>query len=62
MIGSITVLPSAPSPDFNGDGFVNASDLATLLGNWGLSGNTDLDQDGSTGAGDLATLLGAWTG
>ncbi len=62
MIGSITVLPSAPSPDFDGDGFVNASDLATLLGNWGLSGNTDLDQDGSTGAGDLATLLGAWTG
>ena len=35
MIGSITVLPSAPSPDFDGDGFVNASDLATLLGSWG---------------------------
>ena len=62
MIGSITVLPSAPSPDFNGDGFVNASDLAALLGSWGLPGITDLDQDGSTGASDLATLLAAWTG
>lgn len=62
MVGSITVVPSTPSPDFNSDGFVNASDLSTLLGSWGSPGITDLDQDGSTGASDLATLLAAWTG
>jgi hypothetical protein len=46
--------------DFDGDGDVDAADLATLLGAWGASGATDLDGDGATGAGDLAIMLGAW--
>jgi subtilisin family serine protease len=51
-----------PNPaDLNGDGIVNAADLATLLSGWALAGPTDLDGDGTTGAPDLAILLNAWT-
>ncbi len=46
--------------DFDGDGVVGASDLAMLLGAWGLGGATDLDGDGVTGASDLALLLSLW--
>lgn len=62
MTGSIVVTAPPPSPDIDGDGSVNAADLAGLLGNWGGTGPTDLDRDGTTGAADLATLLTAWTG
>lgn len=47
--------------DLNGDGSVNAADLAILLGAWGSSGPGDLDGDGTVGASDLAVLLGAWS-
>ena len=51
---------TAPCPaDFDNDGEVGASDLATLLGAWGTNG-ADLDGDGDTGASDLAILLAAW--
>ncbi len=52
-----------PQPaDLNNDGFVNAADLALLLGVWGSSGGpADLDGDGTVGAGDLALLVGAWS-
>jgi len=46
--------------DLNGDGVVNAADLAILLGQWGGSGNADLNNDGVVNAADLAILLGAW--
>ncbi len=48
--------------DFNGDGIVAASDLATLLGAWGPCGGCpeDLDGNGAVAASDLAALLGAW--
>lgn len=49
------------APDFNGDGSVNAADLALLLGSWGEPGLTDLDCSGLTDAGDIALLLGAWS-
>lgn len=50
-----------PCPaDLDGDGQVGASDLASLLGAWGVSGPADLDGDGSVGSSDLASLLGAW--
>ena len=62
MRGTITVVAPPPSPDIDGDGAVNAADLAAVLGNWGGTGATDLDQDGSTGASDLAIVLAAWTG
>jgi hypothetical protein len=64
-IGADGVLgqPPAGNPaDLNGDGLVNAADLADLLGQWGQKGGSaDLDGDGSVGAPDLAILLGAWT-
>lgn len=48
--------------DIDGNGAVDAADLAILLGAWGASGPGDLDGDGMVGAPDLAILLGAWTG
>jgi len=47
--------------DLNGDGSVNASDLASLLGAWGTAGG-DVNGDGTTDAADMAALLNAWTG
>src|SRR5262249_9391557 len=56
----------AATPDLNGDGHVNATDLATLLGSWGPCPAgccaADFNYDGVVSAADLATLLGAWTG
>lgn len=46
--------------DINGDGRVDASDLATLLGQWGTGGSADIDRNGVVGGSDLALLLGAW--
>ena len=46
--------------DLNGDGSVNAQDLAILLGAWGTAGPGDLDASGQVNAADLAILLGAW--
>ncbi|MEC9372689.1 MAG: dockerin type I domain-containing protein, partial [Planctomycetota bacterium] len=54
------------SPDLDGDGAVNAGDLATLLSSWGACEPipaecvADLDGDGAVNAGDLATLLSRW--
>ncbi|MBL9119404.1 MAG: hypothetical protein JNL80_05785 [Phycisphaerae bacterium] len=52
---------AAVTGDLNGDGTVNAADLAILLGNWGSAGASDLNQDGTTDPVDLAILLGAWS-
>ena len=52
--------------DFNGDGMVNAADLAALLGSWGPCPGcpADIDGDGKgdgeVNALDLAILLGNW--
>ncbi|MEC9373557.1 MAG: dockerin type I domain-containing protein, partial [Planctomycetota bacterium] len=44
--------------DINGDGVVNAGDLAMLLGAWGQAApGIDLDGDGVVNAADLAILL-----
>ena len=50
-----------PAADLDGDGRVNAADLAILLGAWGSDGAADLDGDGAVGATDLGILLGAWS-
>ncbi len=48
--------------DFDGDGDVDASDLAALLAAWGPCDDCpeDLNDDGAVGPGDLATLLANW--
>ena len=51
---------STPTPgDFNNDGVVNGTDLATLLGAWGGTGG-DINGDGTTNGADLSILLGNW--
>ncbi len=49
--------------DIDGDGAVNGSDLAILLGDWGPGKSpADLNGDGKVDATDLALVLGSWTG
>ena len=45
--------------DFNLDGYVDASDIATLLSAWGGAGG-DATGDGTTDAQDIAALLSSW--
>ncbi len=51
------------SPDLNGDGAVNAADLAILLNRWGACAGcaADLTDDGVVDAADLALMLNGWT-
>jgi hypothetical protein len=62
----VTIVPQALVGDFDGDGMVGSSDMARLLGNWGVisfgENPYDLDGNGVVGAGDLALLFGNWTG
>jgi hypothetical protein len=51
--------PEFCSGDLDGNGSIDAADLAALLGAWSTPA-ADLDGDGVTGASDLATLLGGW--
>ncbi len=53
--------PNVPG-DLNGDGEVDAADLAILLGSWGscVGCPADINDDGVVDAADLGTLLGAW--
>jgi hypothetical protein len=45
----------------NGDGAVDGSDLASVLGAWGTgAGPADVNGDGMVNAADLAALLAAW--
>ena len=61
-IGPIEIqTASAGSPDQNGDGHVDATDLALLLGAWNATtSSADLTGDCFVDAADLAVLLGAW--
>jgi hypothetical protein len=52
--------PQPHAADLDGDGAVNASDLAILLGGWG-GDQLDLTGDGTVDAADLAVLLGEWS-
>jgi hypothetical protein len=51
--------------DIDGNGVVDAIDLAIVIGYWGTNGGkeypqADIDRSGEIDAADLATLLGAW--
>jgi hypothetical protein len=55
-------VPSGPPPipgDFDGNGTVDAADLAFLLSAWGTPG-ADLNGDNGTDASDLAIVLSNW--
>jgi hypothetical protein len=53
--------PPAGREDFNNDGFIDAMDLAVLLGAWGEAGHrADLNSDGVVNAPDLSLFLSAW--
>ena len=61
----VTVVPVNIVGDFDGDGIVGSSDMARLLGNWGVisfgENQYDLDGDGVVGSGDLAILVNNWS-
>ena len=60
---NICVVPDVPDPDINGDGHVNAIDLAFILTYFGTSAPiADLNDDGIVGGADLTIVLGGWTG
>ncbi|MEY3021608.1 MAG: hypothetical protein RIS86_806 [Planctomycetota bacterium] len=46
--------------DLDGNGAVDAADLASLLAQWGGGGTADFDGSGVVDAADLASLLGSW--
>jgi len=53
----------AASPDIDGDGDVDGTDLSYILGAWGTDVSwSDLNGDGTVDGSDLAIVLGAWTG
>lgn len=62
--GAFVELLAPCAADLDGNGSVNAADLAVLLGGWGSTGVIgtpgDLDCNGTVDAADLAVLLGAW--
>lgn len=62
---TVTRVPASAPGDLDGDGAVNAADLAILLSAWGAcppkqACPADLDDDGFVGPQDLAALLSAW--
>ncbi len=56
----ISVVECGAAEDLNGDGVVDAADVAILLNNWGGSGIGDIDGSGVVDAADVAALLNAW--
>jgi hypothetical protein len=64
VTGTLTnavVVQVVPCPaDLDGNGSVDASDLALLLGQWGTMGSADIDGSGVVDAGDLAQVLSSW--
>jgi hypothetical protein len=60
-LGALVYSGIFQTADIDGDGQVCGSDLALLLGNWGLSGTGDIDGDGTIGGADLTLLLSAWS-
>lgn len=54
----------ASPADLDGDGSVDGSDLAIVLGSWGPCADcvADVNRDGTVDGTDLAFVLGGWTG
>ena len=48
-------------PDINGDGYVNVSDLLTIIDEWGLANSpADVNDDGIVDVSDLLMVVGNW--
>jgi parallel beta-helix repeat protein len=48
-------------PDINGDGFVNVSDLLSIIDQWGLTDSpADVNGDGIVDVSDLLEVVGNW--
>ena len=59
--GNPDFCPPPPSADINGDGVVNAEDLAIMLNAWGdRYPPADLNRNGEVEGADLAILLAYW--
>jgi predicted outer membrane repeat protein len=66
-LGGNTIADQCPvlnPADLDGNGLVDGSDLAKLLGNWGpctgVNCVADVNGDGTVDGGDLSILLGSW--
>jgi hypothetical protein len=59
--GEGVVVQSRQSPDLNGDGVVDGTDLGIQLSGWSNPGRGDLNGDQVIDGIDLGMLLGAWT-
>ena len=63
---AFTIIGTTIPGDLNGDGIVDATDLALVLGKWGPCPDppadcpADLNSDGEVNAADLAIVLGNW--
>lgn len=62
-VGQVFIQVQPSSADLDGDGHVNGTDLALMLGAWGIANaSADLNGDGAVDGADLALMLGDWTG
>jgi hypothetical protein len=52
---------SRQTPDLDGNGVVDGTDLGIQLGGWSGPGRGDLNADDVIDGIDLGILLGAWT-
>lgn len=63
-VNAVAAAPVAPRlGDIDANGFINAADLASLLGSWGVAPTfvrSDLNADGQIDAQDIAILLANW--
>ena len=48
-------------PDINGDGYVNVSDILSVIGDWGSTDSpADVNQDGIVDVSDMLIVIGDW--
>ena len=64
LTGDLSLLPLPRSGDVNGNDYVSAPDLTTVITNWGMTGATreqgDLSGDGTVSAPDYTEVITFW--